>query len=276
MLVIVGGQAEKRRSGLTCVGSHVGFQMRALGVGFPAAGELAVVRGRAFSAPRLAASFLLDAARLFVRVELQQRRGGRREHHPLQGSGMLLLLLLSVHAVLSLKLRVLGRIGRAQVLVRHVMLTEVGVVVRMTVNLVGAHRVHLRQIAARASLVDGVRAEAVQRPLLVRKGTSRARGAHRFHKVPGSHHTRLDAGLGFDFVPERGGGHGSWGCEWIQSPQLGVLTAVSHLGRSVRRALLWVTQLGREQLRHQAAHRAGLGEAAVALHGQVAGSSSSS
>lgn len=135
----------------TCVCPHVGLEVGALGVRFATTRELAAVRRGALPGPRPAASLRLDAARLVVRVKLEQRRRRRRgEHHALHGRRMVLLVnahRLPVHAVLSLKGRhALVRVLRLVVCV-HVLVLDV-----MLVWMRG----HLRHMTARVAPGSGV------------------------------------------------------------------------------------------------------------------------
>lgn len=193
---------------LTCMCPHVCFEMGALGVGFPTSGELAVVRRCAFSGPRPAASFLLDAPGLILPVKLQQgRRRWRSEHHPLHGSWVMLLVHahgLSVHVVLSLKLRhTLVRV-LWMVLGVHVVVLEMVLIRMMKVG------VQLCQMAVCARVVlHGVRSKSRPRTwnrnLVVHERWWNG-GAHLMsHQVPtsSSHHTRLANRLGFNFVSKR-------------------------------------------------------------------------
>lgn len=272
--------------------SHVGFEVGALGVGFPAAGELAVVRRGAFSGPRPAASLLFSDPYVVLCVKLQQRwRRGRGEHHPLHRRRVMLLVnadRLSVHAVLSLKLWqtvcVLLLVGRVHVLVLEMVL----------IRIIRAHRVDLRQMAVCASMrsrvLHGVRTETWQRTwncsLVVRKscwlhGAHLVSLVHLSHKVPttSSHHARLTYRLGFNFVSKRWGrcGHlvmswSSWNGDRIQRLQFGVLPPVSRFACAVRRTVPRVTNFWREKLRHEAADWTRAREArgaVVALCGQA-------
>ncbi len=277
------------RNVLTCVCSHVGFEVGALGIGFPTARELAAVRCSAFSGPRPASSLLFDAPYLIVRVK--RWRWGWSEHQPLHGSRVMLLVnagRLSVHAVLSLILWqtlvcVLRLVGRVHVLVLEMVLIMV----------MRAHRVHLHQMAVCASLwcrvLHGVRTKpcvAWNRSLMVRKSCWVHRAhlvtlIYLSHKVPttSSHHTRLTHRLGFNFISKRWRGCShlvmsrcSWIGDGIQRPQLGVLQPVSRLAGAVRWTLTREAHLWREKLRHETADWTRACEAhggVVALRGQV-------
>ena len=90
----------------TCMRSHVGLEVRALGVGLATARELAAVRGGALPGPGPAPSLGLDASLLLRCVKLQQGRRWRRQHQtlllplPLHGHVPLVHIILPVVMIL--------------------------------------------------------------------------------------------------------------------------------------------------------------------------------